>query len=202
MKNFSFVVLLLSTIIWGCDKSASTTATSGGKQVAGRIVYVNTDTLLNQYDYYKDVAKASDNKRFRLETDISNKAKNFQNKVAFFQQKVQQGGMTQEQGQTAQAQLQQEEQSIMAFRDKAAQDLAKEEAKKTEDILNNIQAFLKDFNAGDKYDMVIGYSKGGGVLYAKEDLDITKAVLEGLNKKYADDKKSGKVKADTTAAKK
>jgi outer membrane protein len=49
--------------------------------------------------------------------------------------------------------------------------------------------------------MVIGYSKGGGVLFAKEDLDITKAVLEGLNKKYADDKKSGKVKADTTASK-
>jgi len=48
--------------------------------------------------------------------------------------------------------------------------------------------------------MVIGYSKGGGVLFAKEDLDITKAVLEGLNKKYADDKKSGKVKADTTTA--
>lgn len=199
MKNFSFVVLLLSVIIWGCDKSASTT-TASGKQVAGRIVFVNTDTLLNQYDYYKDVAKASENKRFRLETDIANKAKNFQNKVAFFQQKVQQGGMTQEQGQTAQAQLQQEEQTIMAFRDKAAQDLGKEEAKHTEEILNNIQDFLKTFNAGDKYDMVIGYSKGGGVLYAKEDLDITKSVLEGLNKKYADDKKSGKVKADTTTA--
>ena len=200
MKNFSLVVLLLSTIIWGCDKSAST-STAGGKQVAGRIVYVNTDTLLNQYDYYKDIVKSSENKRFRLETDISNKAKNFQNKVAFFQQKVQQGGMTQEQGQTAQAQLQQEEQSIMAYRDKAAQDLQKEDAKKTEDVLNNIQAFLKEFNAGDKYDMVIGYSKGGGVLFAKEDLDITKSVLEGLNKKYADDKKSGKVKADTTASK-
>jgi outer membrane protein len=202
MKNLSIVVLLLSVIIWGCDKSSSATSTSSGKQLASRIVYVNTDTLLNQYDYYKDIVKSSENKRFRLETDIANKAKNFQNKVAFFQQKVQQGGMTQEQGQTAQAQLQQEEQTIMAFRDKSAQELAKEDAKKTEDVLNNIQAFLKEFNAGDKYDMVIGYSKGGGVLFAKEDLDITKSVLEGLNKKYADDKKSGKVKADTTAAQK
>jgi outer membrane protein len=110
-------------------------------------------------------------------------------------------GQPVKQGQTAQAQLQQEEQSIMAYRDKAAQDLAKEDGKKTEDVLNNIQAFLKEFNAGDKYDMVIGYSKGGGVLYAKEDLDITKSVLVGLNKKYTEDKKSGKVKADTTASK-
>ena len=200
MKNLSIVVLLLSVTIWGCDKSASTTSTAG-KQTTSRIVYVNTDTLLNNYDYYKDVVKASENKRFRLETDLANKARNLQNKAAFFQQKAQQGGLTQEQGQTAQAQLQQEEQSIMAYRDKSAQELSKEDAKKTEDVLNNIQAFLKEYNAGDKYDMVIGYSKGGGVLYAKEDLDITKTVLVGLNKKYTDDKKSGKVKTDTTAKK-
>ena len=61
---------------------------------------------------------------------------------------------------------------------------------------------MKEFNAGDKFDMVIGYSKGGGVLYAKEDLDITKSVLEGLNKKYADDKKSGKVKVAADSTKK
>jgi len=91
----------------------------------------------------------------------------------------------------------------MAYRDKNAQELAQEEGKKTEDILNKIHEYLKEFNGGDKYDMVIGYSKGGGVLYAKEDLDITKQVLEGLNKKYAEDKKSGKVtvEKDSTAKK-
>jgi outer membrane protein len=203
MKKLSVFVLLVSLIAWGCDKSASTTTTSGSKQPAGRIVYVNTDTLLNKYDYYKDISKASENKRFSLENDLANKARTFQNKVAFFQQRAQQGHMTQEQAQTTQMQLQQEEQNIMAYRDKSAQALAQEEAKKTEDILNKIHDYLKEFNAGDKYDMVIGYSKGGGVLYAKEDLDITKQVLEGLNKKYAEDKKSGKitVEKDSTAKK-
>jgi len=202
MKKLSVFVLLVSVIAWGCDKSAST-STTGGKQVAGRIVYVNTDTLLNKYDYYKDIIKASENKRFRLENDLANKARTFQNKVAFFQQRAQQGHMTQEQAQTTQMQLQQEEQNLMAYRDKNAQELAQEEGKKTEDILNKIHEYLKEFNGGDKYDMVIGYSKGGGVLYAKEDLDITKQVLEGLNKKYAEDKKSGKitVEKDSTAKK-
>jgi outer membrane protein len=202
MKKLSVFVLLVSLIAWGCDKSAST-STAGGKQVAGRIVYVNTDTLLNKYDYYKDISKASENKRFQLENDLANKARTFQNKVAFFQQRAQQGHMTQEQAQTTQMQLQQEEQNIVAYRDKSAQTLAQEEAKKTEDILNKIHDYLKEFNVSDKYDMVIGYSKGGGVLYAKEDLDITKQVLEGLNKKYAEDKKSGKIAVakDSTAKK-
>lgn len=203
MKKLSVFVLLVSLIAWGCDKTSSTSATTGGKQPSSRIVYVNTDTLLNKYDYYKDISKASENKRFSLENDLANKARTFQNKVAFFQQRAQQGHMTQEQAQTTQMQLQQEEQNIMAYRDKSAQALAQEEAKKTEDILNKIHDYLKEFNASDKYDMVIGYSKGGGVLYAKEDLDITKQVLEGLNKKYAEDKKSGKITAekDTTAKK-
>ncbi|RYU95872.1 OmpH family outer membrane protein [Emticicia agri] len=203
MKKLSVFVLLVSLIAWGCDKSASTSTTAGGKQVAGRIVYVNTDTLLNKYDYYKDISKASENKRFQLENDLQNKARTFQNKVAFFQQRAQQGHMTQEQAQTTQMQLQQEEQNIMAYRDKSAQALAQEEGKKTEDILNKIHEYLKEFNTSDKYDMVIGYSKGGGVLYAKEDLDITKQVLEGLNKKYAEDKKSGKItiEKDSTAKK-
>ena len=203
MKKLSVFVLLVSLIAWGCDKSGSTSTTAGGKQPSGRIVYVNTDTLLNKYDYYKDISKASENKRFSLENDLANKARTFQNKVAFFQQRAQQGHMTQEQAQTTQMQLQQEEQNIMAYRDKSAQALAQEEAKKTEDILNKIHDYLKEFNGSDKYDMVIGYSKGGGVLYAKEDLDITKLVLEGLNKKYAEDKKSGKVtvEKDSTAKK-
>lgn len=203
MKKLSVFVLLASVIAWGCDKSASTSTTSAGTQPSGRIVYVNTDTLLTKYDYYKDILKASESKRFQLENDLANKARSFQNKVQFFQQRAQQGHMTQEQAQTTQMQLQQEEQNLMAYRDKNAQQLAQEEGKKTEDILNKIHEYLKEFNGSNKYDMVIGYSKGGGVLYAKEDLDITKQVLEGLNKKYADDKKSGKitVEKDSTAKK-
>lgn len=38
--------------------------------------------------------------------------------------------------------------------------------------------------------MVIGYSKGGGVLYAKEDLDITQDVLKGLNEDYKSSNKN------------
>jgi outer membrane protein len=55
--------------------------------------------------------------------------------------------MTQEQGQTAQAQLQQEEQSIMAFRDKAAQDLAKEDASQ---FAGKVKSKTEDFRKDGK----------------------------------------------------
>jgi outer membrane protein len=177
-----FILAFAAITLAACNKEGNTGSST---QSAGRIVYVNTDTLLNNYEFYKDVVKEFEKKRFELENDISKKGQSFQNKVALFQKRIQAGGMSQSQAETTQQQLQKEEQDIMMYRDNAAASLGQEQASKTDEMLSNIQDYLGKYNAGDKYDMVIGYSKGGGVLYAKENLDITAEVLKGLNEEYA-----------------
>lgn len=198
MKKITLLVLGLAVATVACNKDAGTDAAKA--QPAGRIVYVNTDTLLNNYDYYKDVVKEFQNKQFQLENELQRKGQSFQNEVALYQRRMQAGGMSQEQAQTTQQQLAQKEQNLILYRDNAANNLAVEQGKKTDELLTKIQDYLAKYNAGDKYDMVIGYSKGGGVLYAKEDLDITQDVLKGLNEEYAKTKKST-VKTDSTAKK-
>lgn len=198
MKKITLLVLGLAVATVACNKDAGSDAAKA--QPAGRIVYVNTDTLLNNYDYYKDVVKEFQNKQFQLENELQRKGQSFQNEVALFQRRVQAGGMSQEQAQTTQQQLAQKEQNLMMYRDNAANNLAVEQGQKTDELLTKIQEYLAKYNSGDKYDMVIGYSKGGGVLYAKEDLDITQDVLKGLNEDYAKTKKPAS-KADSTAKK-
>jgi outer membrane protein len=198
MKKVSILFLGLSLAVFSCNKATEKGA-AGASQPSGRIVYVNTDTLLNNYEYYKDVVKEFENKKFALENELQRRGQSFQNEVALFQRRAQAGGMTQEQAQTTQLQLQKKEQDIMLYRDNAAANLGQEQAKKTDQLLTNIQDYLKQYNKSDKYDMVIGYSKGGGVLYAKEDLDITQDVLKGLNEDYS--KNKSKIAADTTAKK-
>lgn len=203
MKQLLALAVCIALFTVSCkDKTASTAANSSASASASRIVYVNTDTLLTNYDYYKDIVKEFENKRFAAENELQRRTKSFQNEVALFQRQAQAGGMSQEQGQTKQQQLAAKEQDIMFYRDNTANSLAEEQAKKTDELISNIQDYLKEYNKDDRYDMVIGYSKGGGVLYAKEQMDITAEVLKGLNAEYADKKKSGKVKVDTTAAKK
>jgi outer membrane protein len=118
-----------------------------------------------------------------------------------FQRQAQAGGMSQQQGQTKQQQLAAKEQDIMMYRDNTSNALAEEQAGKTDELISNIQDYLKKYNEDDRYDMVIGYSKGGGVLYAKEKMDITAEVLKGLNEEYALIKDKKKVKTDSTAKK-
>jgi outer membrane protein len=196
MKKITVLFLALTVAIMSCNKS--TEKTSAGGQPSGRIVYVNTDTLLNNYEYYKDVVKEFENKRFALENDLAKRSQSFQNEVSMFQRRAQAGGMTEEQAKTTQMQLQKKEQDIMLFRDNAAGNLQEEQAKKTDELLTNINAYLKKYNSSDKYDMVIGYSKGGGVLYAKEDLDITDEILKGLNEEYKGSGKKAETPADST----
>ena len=196
MKQF-LSILFAVVALAACNKTSGTAEGTSG-QASGRIVYVNTDTLLNNYDYYKDVVTEFENRQFSLENDLKKKSDSFQNEVALFQRRAQAGGMTQQQAETTQQQLAKKEQDILMFRDNAAAGLAQEQSEKMEDVLNKIQEYLAEYNKDDRYDMVIGYSKGGGVLYAKENLEITQEVLEGLNKNY---KGKSEVKADTTAAK-
>lgn len=193
MKNTSLIwnaILTLAVgVLFFLHFKSTTPAVSGTSSGSSKsIVYVNTDSLLANYDYFKDAMKELENKRFRLETDLNNKGKSLQNEAAFFQQKAQQGNMSEDQARTTQQQLMKKEQDLIAYRDNASRNLSVEEAKKQEELLNKIQDFLKTSNKENNYDMVLGYSKGGGVLYANTNLEITKKVVEGLNKEYADTK--------------
>ncbi|UBM57915.1 OmpH family outer membrane protein [Marinilongibacter aquaticus] len=193
-------ILLAATVFMACNQG-KTGGTGTGGQTSGRIVYVNTDTLLNNYEMYKDMVKEFQNKQFALENELKKKSESFQNEVALFQRRVQAGGMSQQQAQTTQQQLAQKEQDILMYRDNAANNLAQDQAETTDEILTKIHDFLAKYNEDDRYDMVIGYSKGGGVLYAKENLEITQDVLKGLNEEYTKKDEKKEAKADSTAKK-
>jgi outer membrane protein len=159
--------------------------TEAPKTVEGRkLVYVNIDSIANNYEYFKDTRKVLESKQYQLENDIQNRGRNLQNKVAFFQQRAQ--TMTMEQGRAAEASLQKEQQDLMAYRERAAQGLAVEKAKKDEELYNQIFDYLKRQNGKNKYEMVLGYQKGGNILFADAGSDATKRIIDGLNKEYKD----------------
>lgn len=162
------------------EAAVKTSATVQGKEN----VYVNVDSLLTKYEFFKDTQKVLESKKFQLENELATKGRNLQNKAAFFQQKA--PTMTMEQGRATEAALQKEQQEILQYRERAAQGLALEEQKKNEELYNKIYEYLKKYNTQNKYEFVLGYTKGGGILFANTDNDVTKKVLDGLNQEYKD----------------
>ncbi|MBD2699660.1 OmpH family outer membrane protein [Spirosoma sp. BT702] len=189
MKNASLILNVVLAIAVAVlyylhfkDRQPEVATTAPVEAKGKSIVYVNVDSLLTRYEYFKDTQKVLESKRFQLENDLAAKGRNLQNKVAFFQQRA--PTMTQEQGRATEASLQKEQQDILAYRERAAQNLALEEQTKNKELYDQIYDYLKKINAQNKYEFVLGYTKGGGILFADQSADRTKTVLDGLNKEY------------------
>jgi outer membrane protein len=104
--------------------------------------------------------------------------------------------MTPEQARSTEAQLMKKQQDLVAYRDQSAQALGQEEAKKNEELYKNIRSYIDKYNKENGYEFVLGYSLGGGILFANPSLDVTQKILDGLNKEY---KSAGKpAAADST----
>lgn len=161
------------------DSAGATDVSAAGDR---RIVYVQIDSLLTNYEYFKDAKKELENKRFQLDNELGTKGRSLENEIAFFQQKAQ--TMTVEQARTTEAQLVKKQQDFVQQRDRAVQNLSMEEAQKNEELYNQIRAYITKYNKENKYEFVLGYSQGGGILFADSTLNVTKKMIEGLNKAY------------------
>lgn len=180
------------------SKSSDAGAAADGAVVEGRrTVYVQVDSLLKNYDFFKDTRKELENKNFQLENELTTKGRSLQNEVAFFQQKA--ATMTPEQARSTEAQLMKKQQDLVAYRDQSAQALGQEEAKKNEELYKNIRSYIDKYNKENGYEYVLGYSLGGGILFANPSLDVTQKIIDGLNKEY---KNSGKAAAPADTTKK
>ena len=52
------------------------------------------------------------------------------------------------------------------------------------ELYDRIAEYIKKYNKQNKYEFVLGYTKGGGILFADQSNDATKQILDGLNKEY------------------
>ncbi|MCF2499886.1 MULTISPECIES: OmpH family outer membrane protein [Dyadobacter] len=193
----SLAVAVLFFLHFSGKPSGDAGATADGGVVAGRkTVYVQVDSLLKNYEFFKDTRKELENKNFQLENELNTKGRSLQNEVQFFQQRAQ--TMTPEQARSTEAQLMKKQQDLVAYRDQSAQALGQEEAKKNEELYKNIRSYIEKYNKENGFEYVLGYSLGGGILFANPSLDVTQKILDGLNKEY---KGSNASKADSTKKK-
>lgn len=181
----------------GFSSDADSTSLAGRK-----IVYVQVDSLLSQYEYFKDIRKDLESKRYNLDYELNNRGKSLENEIAFFQQKA--PTMTMEQGRSVEEQLMKKQQDFVKYRETQAQKLAQEEMEKNEELYQLIYDYIDKYNDDNQYEFVLGYSRGGGILYANKEIDVTERVLSGLNEAYKEKKGTAKpeAKKDSTAAKK
>lgn len=178
-----------AALMTACDPNektgtvATTPATTEDNVVTPDIVYVNSDSLLANYEYFKEARTRLQGKSQKAEQDLRNKAEAFQNEVNRYQQSAQ--NMSNDQRQATEQRLAQKQQQLAALQQTEGGKLATEESEEMKKIYDKVEAYLKTISDEKGYKMVLTYSRGNSaILYGDNSLDITQEVLSGLNDRY------------------
>lgn len=154
---------------------------------SGGILFVNSDTLLDQYAYFTDKRNQLDARQDKIRNELALEKDRLDAAIQQYQQQA--VGMTDMERQKKEEELMIKQQSLMDRREKLLAQLDDEQAKSTEELFNRLTAFLRNYISDKQVNFVLGYQKGGGILFANDSLDITQQVIDGLNTEYAAEKK-------------
>lgn len=149
-----------------------------------RIVFLNSDTLMLNYELVKNLRSKLETKQHQVESEFAGKQKTFEKEVTEYQQKVQSNSISMEQAQITEKQLMEKQQMLKELNDKFSEQLVEQESAMNLIIHDSLTNFLKRYNQIYHFDYILGYSKGGGILLANDTLDITSDIIKELNREY------------------
>ena len=179
MKNLSIglnVLLLIAVIVLyvlhfsGNSKSTSNQGDTITVNADAKIVYINMDTLLNNYTQSRE---------------LNIKVKNFDREAAEFRNKVENGGfMTRERAEQAQMDLMIKQQNLQKLQQEMTENAQREQMEINRKLYDAITNFLTEYNKAKGFQLILSTTLGGNVLFAQEGFDITNDVVNQLNEQY------------------
>ena len=207
MKNLSLIlnaVLLIAVAVlfYLHFSSKSPSASSiGGSVEAGdlTIAYVNSDSVVKHYEYLKVTNKAFEEKAAKMEQDYTNRVNALRNEVAAYQRNV--NSMTLGQVKATEEDLQRKQQNLAMYEQTLRQQVGEEQGKISKELYDRVTIYLKKYGKEKGLKVVLKQDPTSDVLFADESLDISQAVIKGLNDEYAAEKAGPAVKTDSTATK-
>lgn len=186
--NFGLFFVLISFFAISCKNSGGGTS-SGAATTDGatglKIAYVNLDSFEAHYDFLKTKRDEFQKNQEKGEAELQQSYVQMQQKGQEMQRKAQ--TMTQTEIQAAEKQLMLMQQSLENRRQALTDQLMKEREEFNKDLKKRLDSFLVGYNKDKKYDYILSYSAGGGspIMYANPKYDITKDVIDGMNKSGA-----------------
>ena len=195
MKKSSIVAAAIAVLFAGSLASCSnsqpsiTPASSIAEGASLPIAYVNTDSLLANYNMAKDLNEELIKKTEDARASINSQAAALEKEVNEFQRKVQTNAFLNEQRAQSEAnRLQNKKDQLDQLNYKLQNDLAQEQAQMNDRLIDTIQSVLKEYNAVKKFELILSNTMHDNILLDNPKYDITNELLKILNSRYAENK--------------
>jgi len=208
MKNLSLalnaVLMVAVAVLYYLHFSGSSGPSSSSASAAGaadlKVAYINADTVLKYYDYFKVNRERLESKGKRLDQDLRTRAEALQRDIESYQRNI--SNLTIGQAKAIEEDLGKKQQNLRMYQESLSQELMVEESKMNQELYSKVTTFLKKFGQERGLQVVLKFDPSSDLLYGGDSLDITREVIEGLNIDYkAETTLPAPAKADTTQKK-
>jgi outer membrane protein len=199
MKNFNNIALAVLTLavavlfflqLGGKSVKKRAAVASGTDSTdvlgAGRIAYFEMDSIEQQYLYIKEVQSKLKQREQVMTAELQGMRNGYMGRIQQLQSKA--STMSQQEGESAQAEINQMERTLQQKEAKMAQELQEEQFKLMQDINKKIEEYLASYNANKGYSYIISRQAGDFIYFKDTTFNITVDLVKGLNDQYNLDK--------------
>ena len=157
----SAILLMVASMLFSAcgaksEEEFTTESTQTDQTSNLRIAYVELDTLMSQYQLYKDYSEVLTRKGNNIQKTLAQKQRALENHAAAVQKKYESNGFTtRDEVERAQASIQKEQNELAELADRLQTEFAMEQARINDEARDSIQSFLKRYNKTKKFDYVM-----------------------------------------------
>ncbi len=152
------------------------------KQASPKIAYVRSTVIVEGFQGVKEVRVAYQRKASQWQAEVDRLSARLNQSVQQYSNES--GNMSEAQRVKRKVILTNQQTELQQHQSVVQEKAAAEEDRMLQGALNQINQYVKEYAGQKGYDMVLGTTQSGNILYANDGVDITDEVLKGLNQDY------------------
>jgi len=152
-----------------------------------KIAYVDSGKILNDYKGSAEAKKAYESKAKVWQANIDTLTGEVKTAIQKYEKSI--ATMTKKEQELSRQLIQTKQRQLADYQHGIQENAKQEDGKLTQSIVAQINAYLTKYGKEHNYKLILIANQSGTIAYAREGLDITSDVIDGLNKEYVPNKK-------------
>lgn len=147
-----------------------------------KIAFVRSAIVVDKYLGMIEARKLTESKIGTWQANIDTLSLDFERSINNYQQAYRQ--LSSKERMERESILKRQQEKLEQYKQTMGQKAEEENEKMIQGVLNQINSFVENYSKENGYDVVLGVTMSGNILYGTEAIDITDEVLQGLNNSY------------------
>lgn len=151
-------------------------------QSSPELVYVDVNEMLEGYKRTKIVRAEFEKKSATMKANVDSLVTGWQNDLKAYEKE--RSKMTKKELELKQELLSNKQQQIGNYQQAVQKQLAEEDKKATQTVVNDINDFVKEYGKKQGHKIIFGAVGNGNIMYAQEGTNLTPKLVELLNAEF------------------